>query len=117
AIENGRGVAIPGYSEAVADADGDLTRAQEAAKAGYDLVAVPNGEGGTQMMPRSDAVEVLGGAAPSSNRSGSSDMSPGLGVTPNPVSQSAATALNDDWVSGSYRPALDAASAASSLKN
>jgi hypothetical protein len=50
---------IPGYVPAMTE----RTTAQEGAKAGFDLVQVPDGRGGTVMMPRSQAVQRLGGQA------------------------------------------------------
>lgn len=81
-IENGRAVPIPGYSEATATAAGEVTRAQEKAKAELDLVEVPDGRGGTRMMPRDQAVTVLGGAPATSTSGDSSPASGGLGTTP-----------------------------------
>jgi len=37
-----------------------VKEAEEAAKAKFDLVSVPDGKGGTRMMPRSEAVKMLG---------------------------------------------------------
>ena len=52
--------ALPG-SGVIAGLEGDKQRAIEAAKAGLDLVDVPDGQGGTQKMPRVQAVQLLGG--------------------------------------------------------
>lgn len=101
---------VPGYRDIQAGNAGATTRAQEEARAELDLVAVPDGQGGTRMMPRDEAARVLGGG-----NGGGAPSGGGLGSSPSPVSQSAATKLNDDWVSGSYRPTLDAAGAASNL--
>ena len=49
-------------SENIAGLAGDTAAAQERAKAGFDLVPVPRGDGSTQMMPRAQAVNALGNA-------------------------------------------------------
>jgi hypothetical protein len=74
-------VAVPGYSSANASIQGAQTDAQEAAKARHDLVSVPNGHGGSIMMPRSQAVAETG-----------NPQVPGLGVTPSPAQQAFDTA-------------------------
>ncbi|MCA7085853.1 hypothetical protein K7G19_19880 [Cupriavidus sp. DB3] len=68
--QSGQVYNLPGYVQAAADQSGATTAAQEAAKAGYDLVQVPMPDGSTVMMPRAQAAQVLrggraqGGAAP-----------------------------------------------------
>lgn len=65
---NGQATAsqVPGFAQAQAGIAGAETAATEAAKAGLDLVNVPDGQGGTVQMPRSQAVQALGqgGAQP-----------------------------------------------------
>lgn len=61
-------VQMPGAAEALAGIAGATTRAQEGAKAGYDLVQVPQSDGTTRMMPRDQAVTALGGNQPMTNR-------------------------------------------------
>lgn len=51
---------IPGFVPAMTE----RTTAAEGAKAGFDLVSVPTPGGGTQMMPRSEAVRSLGPQGP-----------------------------------------------------
>lgn len=46
---------MPGATDVI----GGVRRAEEEAKARYDLVQVPDGKGGTTMMPRSEAVKML----------------------------------------------------------
>lgn len=105
--------AVPGYTGIQAANAGAVANAQEAAKAQYDVMGVPTGNGGTQLMPRSEAVERLG----NTGAAGTQQPNQGnLGYTPSEVSQGIATKLNDDWVSGTYRPAVDAAKAATDLK-
>lgn len=52
--------ALPG-SGVIAQMEGDKQGAIERAKAGLDLVEVPDGQGGTQKMTRAQAVQLLGG--------------------------------------------------------
>lgn len=61
--EDGRIYSVPvqGYAQSQAALQGGITGAQEQARASYDLVEVPDGQGGTMMMPRSQAVQSLGG--------------------------------------------------------
>lgn len=54
-------VPVQGYAQSQAALQGGITGAQEQARAGFDLVEVPDGRGGVQMMPRSQAVSMLGG--------------------------------------------------------
>lgn len=55
---------VPGYNQAAAQTAGAVTGAQEGARAQLDLVAVPDGQGGTIMMPRAMAAKLLGGQQP-----------------------------------------------------
>lgn len=54
-------VPVQGYAQSQAALQGGITSAQEHARAGLDLVEVPDGQGGVQMMPRSQAISMLGG--------------------------------------------------------
>lgn len=56
---------VPGFAGAQADIAGAEAAATEAARAGMDLVDVPDGQGGTIKMPRSQAVAQLGQSASS----------------------------------------------------
>lgn len=69
---------LPNAVNAAAQMAGATTEAQQAATAKYDLIPVPDGKGGTKLMPRSQAVGVLGGAG---QRTG------GLGTTPSQADQ------------------------------
>lgn len=53
---------VQGYADIQAQNAGAVAGAQAGAQAEYDLVAVPDGRGGTVMMPRSQAVQSLGGS-------------------------------------------------------
>lgn len=55
---------LPG-AENIAALEAQKTAAQEAAKAGFDLVSVPMGNGQTKMMPRLQAAQELGGGVQS----------------------------------------------------
>lgn len=50
---------IPGYAQAVGAIKGAETAGSEGAKAGFDLVTVPDGKGGTVQMSRRDALAAL----------------------------------------------------------
>ncbi|MGE8691087.1 MAG: hypothetical protein ACN6PJ_28345 [Achromobacter sp.] len=56
--------AIPGYTASNAAAKGAEADAQARANAGYDLVDVPDGRGGSVKMSRADALQRLGGTPP-----------------------------------------------------
>lgn len=51
---------VQGYGQIRAQNAGMETGAQEAAKAQYDLVDVPDGQGGTIQMPRAQAIQSMG---------------------------------------------------------
>lgn len=55
--------AVQGYSDANAAAKGAEAAAIAGAQAGYDLVDVPDGRGGTVKMPRLSALQRLGGTS------------------------------------------------------
>ncbi|MFY1969570.1 hypothetical protein ACOTJS_19575 [Achromobacter xylosoxidans] len=121
---------IPGYSAANAGAEGARAGAIAAAQlpfniaqnrdqqltgAQLDIVQVPDGKGGFISAPRASVIQALGGQG-----SGPSGMQPrqgGLGYTPGQVAQDAAKIINSDWLSNSYRPALDDGKAASDLSS
>ncbi|WP_354686692.1 hypothetical protein [Cupriavidus necator] len=112
-INNGVVSALPGSVQATGQLAGATAQAQEAAKAGYDLVAVPDGQGGTVMMPRAQAAQYLRqmsgmGGAPS-------PAGGGFGTTQSPVVQGAATAVNDNFLKHSYQPVIDAGRAAGDM--
>lgn len=61
AIQNGQATPVQGYADIAARNAGMETAAQEGAKAQFDLVQVPDGNGGMVTMPRAQAVQALGG--------------------------------------------------------
>lgn len=123
---------IPGYSEANAGAEGARAGAVAAAQfpfnvaqnrdqqltgAQLDIVQVPDGRGGFISVPRAAAIQALGGQPSGPGGAPAGRSSGGLGYNPGPVSQDAAKAINSDWLSNSYRPALDDGKAASDLSS
>ena len=52
---------LEGYTQSLATREGAKTAAQEAAKARYDFIEVPQSDGSTLMMPRSQALGMGGG--------------------------------------------------------
>lgn len=81
---------LDGNIKSIAEHAGATTNAQEAARAQYDLVAVPQSDGSTRMMPRSQAIGALGGGG-----GGGPMRSPGgpaLGVSQNPAQAKVAEA-------------------------
>jgi hypothetical protein len=54
---------LPNYDRVVGQIAGATTSAQEGARAGFDLVDVPDGSGGTIKMPRIIAAQILAGKA------------------------------------------------------
>lgn len=118
--------ALPGYSSAQAQAAGATAGATAAATLPYqiaqdrdrqttganlDLVAVPDGNGGTTMMPRSQAAGMLGGAGPGGSQGG------GIGSAPSPTRIATGNKINEDWLTNSYRTTLDAGRTAGDLSN
>lgn len=95
----------PGYAQSVGQIEGVRAQAQEAAKAGQDLVAVPDGRGGTVMMPRAQAVRVLGGGQAGD-----------FGTTPSPVVTGAANEINQNFLKNSYQPVIDAGRSANDMQ-
>lgn len=112
---------LPGYVQANAQAQGAQTAAQEAAKYGYtvgadrerqltqaqlDPVNVVGNDGNTYAVPRS---QVVGGAGRGAGGPGGG----GFMTQRNPVTTGASQKLNDNWVTNTYQPVLDAGSTAS----
>lgn len=85
---------VPGYSNIQAQQAGAVAAAQAGAQAQHDLVAVPDGRGGTVTMPRSQALQMLGGGAPAMPQ-GAAQAAPGgpLGRAPSAGEQSYDTAM------------------------
>ncbi|RSE91223.1 hypothetical protein [Achromobacter aegrifaciens] len=123
---------IPGYSAANAGAEGARAGAIAAAQMPYniaqnrdqqltgaqlDIVQVPDGRGGTISMPRAALAQALAGPAPAAAGGGQPGRAGGLGYNPGPVAQDAAKSINNDWLTNSYRPALDDGKAASDLSS
>lgn len=85
---------MDGSVKAAADMAGAVTGAQEGAKAGWDLIPVPQSDGSTVMMPRAQAVGALGGGAPRGPSPGAVAGRPGggarLGVSQTPADAAAA---------------------------
>lgn len=76
-------VPVPGYAQTQAAQAGAVAGAQESARSEYDLVSVPDGRGGTMMMPRSQAVETLGDGVPAPGGQGNTPI--GAPSTPEDV--------------------------------
>lgn len=123
---------IPGYSAANAGAEGARAGAIAAAQMPYniaqnrdqqltgaqlDVVQIPDGRGGTISMPRAALAQALAGQAPAAAGGGQPGRVGGLGYNPGPVAQDAAKSINNDWLTNSYRPALDDGKAASDLSS
>lgn len=112
---------LPGAAQANAAFKGAETGAVEAAKypytvgadrarqttaAGLDLTDVSMPDGSKRTMPRLNAASLLGGGDTN-----------GLGTTPSPVTQAAATGLNDNWIKNGYQPTMDAGKAATDISS
>lgn len=105
----------PGYAESNARTKGMEAQAVEGAKAGLDLVQVPDGRGGAVMMPRAQAAQFLrqvpgtpmGSAAPSGGGFGAT-MSPADTEYENEMAKQSA---------GQYKSMQDAGAAAASRIN
>jgi hypothetical protein len=66
---DGKSVSLmPGFLSANNAIEGGKAQAVESAKAGLDLVEVPMSDGSKKMMPRSQAVQALGGQRPSASQ-------------------------------------------------
>lgn len=113
---------IPGAAETNAGFQGAATGAQEAAKAGYDLIDVSMPDGTTRKMTRGQAANLAKTPAPQSAQT-TAPMSPENAATTTalfdpqyapgiPVmsetEKASQNALNNDFVDKSYRPTLDA---------
>jgi hypothetical protein len=77
---------LPGYVDAASQAAGSVTSAQEGAKAGWDLVDVPLGNGQTVKLPRAVAAPIL--AKSFADRGGAPA---GIGVGQSPAQTAADT--------------------------
>lgn len=85
--------AVPGYSDIQAQQAGAVAGAQAGAQAQHDLVAVPDGRGGTVMMPRSQAVNQLGGGGAAMPQGVSPGQGGQFGRAPSAGEQSYDTAM------------------------
>jgi hypothetical protein len=83
---------LPGYVKSAADVAGATASAQEGAKAGYDLVDVPLGNGQTVKLPRAIAAPLLAKNAARFMQGGGGDGGVDLGVTPSAAQTAADTA-------------------------
>lgn len=92
AIQGGRAVEIPGYSEAQARQAGQTTAAQEGAKAALDLVEVKLPDGSSKMMTRADAARAM-------SQGGQQGAAPGgqLGVSQSPANQAFDVEMSKDF--------------------
>lgn len=124
---------IPGFTAANAGVEGARAGAIAAAQLPYsiaqnrdqqitgaqlDIVQVPDGRGGVISMPRAALAQALAGqGAATGGGSAQSGLAGGLGYNPGPVAQDAAKGINNDWLTNSYRPALDDGKAASDLSS
>lgn len=106
--------AVPGYSDANAGIQGAEAGAIAGAKAKFNLVSVPNGNGGADLMPEDQAAERLRNTG-GQGASQSPNQPTGFGKTPSPVSLEAAKTLNNNWISGTYQPVIDNSNAGRSL--
>lgn len=117
----GTAMAIPGYAGANAQIQGAQTQAQEAAKfpftvsadqarqqtqAGLDAMQVTGQDGSTYFVPRSQVV----GAGQGGQGAGAGGM-PYM-ASRNPVNVQTDQRLNDNWITKTYQPTLDAADGA-----
>lgn len=115
--DRGNAVNLPGYVDANVQAKGAEAAAIERAKypyvvgadrakqqtaAGLDLVQVPMPDGSVQMMPRAAAAAMTGG-------------NQGFGRSQSPVVQSATQEINDNFITNSYQPTIDAGAQAGSM--
>ena len=126
---------LPGYSASQAEIEGSKTAAVEAARfpfavgadrqkqltaASLDTVPIIGADGNTYQIPRSQVSGAAGaGGAPGGASNGGQ---PGGGQTGafmsgrNPVTQSSAIALNDNWIKSTYQPTLDGGKTAGDLQ-
>lgn len=82
-------------------------RAEQVGAAGLDPMKVVGQDGNEYFVPRLNVASGAGGSAPG--------QSGGLMAGRNPVSQKATEGLNSDFISGSYRPTLDASKTAQDM--
>ncbi|SPA24585.1 conserved hypothetical protein [Cupriavidus taiwanensis] len=111
---NGVVSTAPGYAQSNAQIKGAEAQAVESAKAGFDLVAVPDGKGGTVMMPRVQASQFLRqgyGGAPGASAPGG-----GFGSTPS-AADTEYEAEMAKQSAGQYKTIQDAGSSAGSRIN
>ncbi|KII30218.1 hypothetical protein NL64_19015 [Pseudomonas fluorescens] len=120
--EQGQAMPVPGAAQAnagykgaeagsVAASQFPWAVAQKAAEqrgaAGYDPMKVVGQDGNEYFVPRLNVAAGAGGAAPGQGG--------GFMAGRNPVSQDATKGLNNDFISNSYRPALDSGKAAQDM--
>lgn len=79
--------AVQGYSDANAAAKGAEAAAVAGAQAGYDLVDVPDGRGGTVKMPRLNALQRLGGTSAPGGQGGAAGQPDRFGRSSSPADQ------------------------------
>lgn len=79
--------AVQGYSDANAAAKAAEAGAVAGAQAGYDLVDVPDGRGGTVKMPRLSALQRLGGTSASGGQGGAAGQPDRFGRSSSPADQ------------------------------
>jgi len=79
--------AVQGYSDANAAAKGAEAAAVAGAQAGYDLVDVPDGRGGTVKMPRLNALQRLGGTPAAGGQGGAAGQPDRFGRSSSPADQ------------------------------
>lgn len=107
--------AIPGYTASNAAAEGAKAGAVAGAQSQFDLVDVPDGNGGTVKMSRADALQRLGGRGAGTGAPGAGGR--GLGTDPGQTARDTDKLVNTDWMTNSYRPTLDDGKAATDLSN
>lgn len=120
----GQAIAIPGYAGANAKIQGEQTQANEAAKypytvgadnarqqtqAGLDVIQVTGSDGSTYYMPRS---QVAGATQGGSGQGGAGPNGMPYMGSRNPVNVQTDQRLNDNWITKTYQPTLDAADGA-----
>lgn len=124
---------IPGYSAANAGAEGARAGAIAAAQLPYNMAqnrdqqntaaqlaigSIPVGGGASMSGTQYDLAQMLRNQARANQGGAGPAVGPGaLGYNPGPVAQDAAKSINNDWLTNSYRPALDDGKAASDLSS
>lgn len=104
-----------GYAESNAQIKGLEAQAIEGAKAGLDLVQVPDGRGGSVMMPRAQAAQSLR-QVPGTQMGGASPAGGGFGATMNPADTEYETEMAKQSA-GQYKTIQDAGMSAQSRIN